>query len=389
MRVFVEGVPLFRQRTGVGQYTKNLLEALFRLDETNEYTIFSFAFLGRGTGRKPIPASPRVGYRFIRYVPLKVFNAIVRKVTAPPIDVMLGSRPDLFFFPNFVRYPLPLGSSAIAVIHDLSFVLHPEHTARRNRQFLTRYVPRTLDRCQHVVTVSQNAKQEIVQHYGTDPNKISVITPAIDHDFFYPRPKADVAAVTEKYRIRKPYILYAGTLEPRKNIKGILSAYTKLPPEVRASFSLVLAGGKGWLDREIHAELQSLQQLDIIATGYVPDADLPALYSGASVFVYPSFYEGFGMPPLEAMACNTPVIVANNSSLPEVVGDAGILVDAYDSADLAQHIEKILGDPVLADDLRRKGVERANATTWEESARRLLAVINQVGRVVRQRDGTG
>ncbi len=116
MRVFVEGTPLFRQRTGVGQYTKNLLEALFRLDETNHYTIFSFAFLGRGAKRRPIPASPRVGYRFIRYMHLKVFNAIVRKLTSPPIDIMLGSRPDLFIFPNFVRYPLPLGSRAIAVI---------------------------------------------------------------------------------------------------------------------------------------------------------------------------------------------------------------------------------------------------------------------------------
>jgi glycosyltransferase involved in cell wall biosynthesis len=379
MRVFVEGVSLFRERTGVGQYTKNLLQAVFRLDETNQYTIFSFAFLGRGAKREPIPAGPRVGYRFIRYVPRKVFNAVVRKLTSPPIDIMLGSRPDLFFFPNFVRYPLPLGSHAIAVIHDLSFVLQPQHTARRNRQFLTRYVPQTIDKCQHIVTVSQNAKNEMVQYYRVDPDRITVISPAIDHDFFYPRPKNDIDAVTKKYGITKPYILYTGTLEPRKNIKGILAACAKLPPERLASYSLVLAGGKGWLDREIQTELQALQHLDIIATGYVPDPDLPALYSGASVFVYPSFYEGFGMPPLEAMACNTPVIVANNSSLPEVVADAGILVDAHDSAELAQHIEKVLSDPALADDLRRKGLERANAFTWEESARRLLAVINQVG----------
>jgi glycosyltransferase involved in cell wall biosynthesis len=141
---------------------------------------------------------------------------------------------------------------------------------------------------------------------------------------------------------------------------------------------LVLAGGKGWLDREIHAELESLRHLDIIATGYVPDEDLPALYGGASLFVYPSFYEGFGMPPLEAMACGTPVIAADNSSLPEVVADAGILVDAHDSGELARQIEKVLGDPDLAGDLRRKGIERAKAFTWEESAKRLLAVINHV-----------
>lgn len=379
MRVFVEGTPLFRQRTGVGQYTKSLLEALFRLDKTNQYTIFSFAFLGRGANHEPIPASPRVGYRFIRYVPQKVFNGIVRKIASPPIDVMLGSRPDLFVFPNFVRYPLPLGSRAIAVIYDLSFVLHGEHTARRNRQFLTRYVPGTIEKCEHIITISENSKNEIVQYYGTDPDRISIVSPAIDHSVFYPRPETETEAVTGKYRITKPYILYAGTLEPRKNIKSILDAYTKLPPEVRSSFSMVLAGGKGWLDRDIQAQLDSLRHLDIITTGYVPDEDLPALYSGASVFVYPSLYEGFGMPPLEAMACNTPVIVADNSSLPEVVGDAGILIDAHDTDSLVQHLEKVLGDPALADDLRRRGLERAKAFTWEESARRLLAVINKVG----------
>jgi len=379
LRVFIEGTPLFRQRTGVGQYTKNLLEALFRLDQENTYTIFSFALLGHGAKARPIPETPRLGYRFIKYAHLKMFNAVVRKVTAPPIDLMLGSRPDLFLFPNFVRYPLPLGSRAIPIIYDLSFVLHPEHVARRNRQFLTRYVPLTIEKSEHIVTISENSKREIVEYYGTDPAKISIVSPAIDHSVFYPRPANEIAAVAGKYGITKPYILYTGTLEPRKNIRSILDAYEKLPEHVRASYSLVLAGGKGWLDESIKNRLDELKHLDIITTGYVPDEDLPALYSGASVFVYPSLYEGYGMPPLEAMACNTPVIVANNSSLPEVVGDAGLLVDALDVDSLAQYIEKVLGDPALAGELRRRGLDRAKASNWEESARRLLAVISEVG----------
>jgi len=243
MRVFVEGTPLFRQRTGVGRYTKNLFAALFRLDETNRYTIFSFAFLGRGAKRRPIPASARVGYRFIRYIHVKVFNSIVRKLTSPPIDIMLGSRPDLFIFPNFVRYPLPLGSRAVAVIYDLSFVLHSEHTARRNRQFLTRYVPRTINKSQHIITISQNTKDEIVQYYGADPDKISIVSPAIDHDFFYPRTMPEIDAVTRKYAITKPYILYAGTLEPRKNIRGILDAYASLPA---GGARVVFHGARRW-----------------------------------------------------------------------------------------------------------------------------------------------
>ncbi|MCU7730404.1 glycosyltransferase family 4 protein [Actinoplanes sp. KI2] len=379
LRVFVEGTPLFRQRTGVGQYTKYLLEALFRLDEENQYTIYAFGFLGRGTDTRPIPETSRVGYRFIRYMHLKAYNAVVRKLTAPPIDIMVGSRPDLFIFPDFVRHPLPLGSPAITVIYDLSFVLHPEHVAARNRRYLTRYVPQTIEKSQHIVTISENSKREIVEYYGTDPAKISIVSPAIDHSVFYPRPASEIGAVAGKYHIAKPYILYTGTLEPRKNIRSILDAYAKLPEHVRASYSLVLAGGKGWLDESIQNRLDELQHLDIITTGYVPDEDLPALYSGASVFVYPSLYEGYGMPPLEAMACDTPVIVANNSSLPEVVGDAGLLVDAHDVDSLAQHMEKVLGDPALADELRRRGLVRAKASNWEESARRLLAVISEVG----------
>ena len=370
--------PLFRQRTGVGQYTKNLLDALFRLDGTNRYTIFSFAFLGRGAKRRPIPTDSRVGYRFIRYVPLKVFNAIVRKITSPPIDVMLGKRPDLFFFPNFVRYPLPLGSRSVAVVHDLSYIFYGQYTGRRNRQFLTRYVPTTIRKSQHIIAVSQNCKDEIVSYYGVDPDKITVISPALDHDFFNPRPESEIEAVARKYGIVKPYVLFTGTLEPRKNINGLLDAYSQLPSAVRDSFSLVLAGGKGWLDREIRTHLDALAHLDLVVTGYVPDEELPALYSGAAVFVYPSFYEGFGMPPLEAMACNTPVITSNSSSLPEVVGDAGILVDAQDTAALALHMEKVLNDPALADDLRRKGLERARAFTWDDSARKLMGVINAV-----------
>ncbi|GIF25436.1 glycosyl transferase family 1 [Paractinoplanes tereljensis] len=379
LRVFIEGTPLFRQRTGVGQYTKNLLEALFRLDAENHYTIFSFAFLGKGTDVRPIPESPRLSYRFIRYMHLKMFNAVVRKVTSPPIDVMLGSKPDLFLFPNFVRYPLPLGSRAVAIIYDLSFVLHPEHVARRNREFLTRYVPLTIEKSEHIVTISENSKREIVEFYGTDPDKISIVSPAIDHSFFYPRPSNEINAVAAKYNIKKAYILYAGTLEPRKNIRSILDAYAKLPAEVREKYSLVLAGGKGWLDQDIKNRLDELQHMDIITTGYVPDEDLPALYSGATVFVYPSLYEGYGMPPLEAMACNTPVIVANNSSLPEVVGDAGVLVDAYDVDSLVMYLEKVLGDPALAAELRRRGLERARSSNWDESARRLLDVINKYG----------
>jgi glycosyltransferase involved in cell wall biosynthesis len=186
-----------------------------------------------------------------------------------------------------------------------------------------------------------------------------------------------VREVLARHGIAKPYILFTSTIEPRKNILGLLEAYAALPQELRTSHGLVLVGGKGWLDSQIHRRLGELRHLDIRLTGYVEDRDLPALYSGASVFVYPSFYEGFGMPPLEAMACGVPVVTSRNSSLPEVVGDAGILIDPGDPAAITQAICEVLGSPARAADLSRRGLERSRAFRWDESARRLAAVFEE------------
>jgi glycosyltransferase involved in cell wall biosynthesis len=379
MKIYVEGAPMFLHRTGVGQYTKSLLEHLIEQDTRNHYTIWGFLFMGRKFKSKPFPEGPRLDYHLIRWMPGKVFNAIVRKLTAPPVDLMLRRKPDLFLFPNFVRYPLALGSKSIVIVYDMSYLLHGEYTAKRNRDYLTHYVPISIKKSQHVVTISENAKREIMEHYRVPAEKITIVNPALDHDFFYRRGEPEVNKMRQKYSITKPYILYTGTLEPRKNILGILESYVQLPEDLRNSYSLVLAGGKGWLDDEIKNRLDELKDYDIITTGYVPDEDLPAIYSGASVFVYPSHYEGFGMPPLEAMACGVPVISANNSSLPEAVGDAGILIDADDTKGLAKNVERVLRDSALAKEMSEKGLKRAKKFTWESSAATMLKVINEVG----------
>jgi glycosyltransferase involved in cell wall biosynthesis len=379
MRVFVEGDHLFGNRTGVGQYSKNLLEGLVELDKQNSYTIFGFVFFGKDSHARPIPEGENLSYKLIRYIPSRLFHAIVRNISAPPIDLLLASKPDLFLFPNYVRYPVAFKEPTVVVIHDLSFVLHGQHTTRRSREYLNRYVPISARRSDHIITVSENSKKEIVEHYGIDPDKITIVHPALDHSFFFPRPSIETRDVARKYGIDQPYILYIGTLEPRKNINGILDAYSQLNKELQRSFTLVLAGDGGWLNQGIKRRLDELSALHIEVIGYVPDDDVPGLYSGASVFVYPSFYEGFGMPPLEAMACGVPVITANNSSIPEVVGDASILINAEDTPRLALEIERVLGDQKLARLLRAKGLARAKQFRWESSALILLDVIDTIG----------
>jgi glycosyltransferase involved in cell wall biosynthesis len=378
MKIFVEGGALFFRRTGVGQYTKRLLDALLVLDQKNQYTVFGFLFLGRKLKDRPLDDAPNLRYRFIRYLPSKVFNRI-RQYYIPPMDVMLGAKPDLFIFPNFVRFPLAFKAKSITVVYDMSFELHKQYVAKANQEYLSRYVPVAVKRSDHIVTISRNSKREIVEFYGVSEDKVTIVNPALDHDVYNPRPDSEVAEVKRKFKIDSKYVLYTGTLEPRKNIVGILDAYAGLDEKVRAEYALVLAGGKGWRDEQIARRLEELKDLNIIITGYVEDEDLPALYSGAALFVFPSFYEGWGMPPLEAMACGTPVISADNSSLPEVVGKAGILLDAKDTAGLTKAMRAVLTDEKLAASLREGGLKHAQNFTWQTSAKVLLEVIKRVG----------
>ncbi len=370
MKISVESSALFVRRTGVGQYLYGLMQAVSKLDNVNQYKLVAFLFLGKSV-ELPLPGFT---YKFVRYIPGRVYNWLFFHHLAPPIDLLVG-KPDIFFFPNFTIWPLARTKKSVVVIYDLSFVLQAQHS--QWDKLLGAQVPKSVSRASRVVTISENSKREIVQHYKTDPAKISIVYPAVDHGRFLPGPRND--AVLGKYKISGKYILYTGTLEPRKNIVGLLEAYATLPDPVRAAYSLVLAGGKGWLDDAIEAKLAQLSGLPIIRTGYIPDEDLPELYRGASLFVYPSHYEGFGMPPLEAMASGVPVITSNNSSLPEVVGNAGIMVDSNDTSALTTAIEDVLANPKQMTDMRQLGLAQAQKFNWEASAQKLVEVFEQVG----------
>jgi len=376
-KILIEGNSLFQKRTGVGQYTKRLFESLARLDKKNKYTFFAFLFAGKKLPQDPIKAN-NVNYQYVRYIPGRVYNKILKAKINLKIDKILGGNTDLFIFPNFVAWPTSKSARVWSIIYDASYLEHPEYSDKKNRDYLIKFVGKTVERSEKIITISQNAKKEIENHYPLSKNKIEIISPAVDYKEYFPKNKTEVTKVINKYGIDKNYILYTGTLEPRKNILGILEGYSALPKNILSSYTLVLAGGKGWLDEEIEEKLAELKELNIIRTGYVADEDLPALYSGATVFVYPSFYEGFGMPPLEAMACGTPVITSNNSSLPEVVGEAGIMIDAKDTGALTKSIEKVISSKKLQNEMIKKGIVQAKKFSWEESAKKLYELIQSI-----------
>lgn len=284
---------------------------------------------------------------------------------------------ELYHETNYI--PMHFNGPIVLTVFDLSFHLFPAtHPAKRIR-YMERYFYPRLNRASHYITISEATKQEMVKYLNLPPKKITV-TPLGMEAHFKPVPVAFLNPVLSKYGLKPgSYILYIGTLEPRKNIINLLRAYATLPTRLREQYPLVLGGGMGWLMETLDMQIQKLGiQSSTIKTGYLPGGDLPALYSGAAVFVFPSLYEGFGLPPLEAMACGTPVITSNVSSLPEVVGEAGVQVHPEDVGRLAAEIEDLITDPARRALLSQKGLERAKQFSWERCAALTLDVYDRV-----------
>lgn len=354
---------------GNESYATNLIEALAEIDSVNHYTLYvtKREALERFNNRWPnfavratLPHTPLIR------VPLTL-SAELRK---NPVDVL------------HVQFTAPLVAPCpvVASIHDLAFEHLPRTFKRRSSMQLRLTVRHTARRAAHIITLSEYSRRDIMETYGIAPERITV-TPAAAPDSFGPvTDPEELARVRDIYGIEGDYILSLGSIQPRKNLSRLIAAYSSLrnaQPGAKLP-QLVLAGKCAWLYDET---LQTISELEVgssvILTGYVPQAHLPALYSGALCFVYPSYFEGFGLPPLEAMKCGTAVIVGNRTSLPEVVGDAGVLVDPFNVGEIASAIERVIGDPGLRSQLRARGLEQAKLFNWRETARQTLAVYQQ------------
>ena len=251
----------------------------------------------------------------------------------------------------------------------------PETMNLKTKIMLKLCLKKSCRRADKIVTVSQFSKEEIVKYLNIPEEKIVVMPNGVDHSLYHPGYAEDaIEKAKRRYQIEGEYYLYLGTLEPRKNIERIVQAYARAKRP--GGPKLVLAGRRGWLYESIFAAVQELGiEEDVVFTDYVADADVPLLMSGARMFLFPSLYEGFGLPPLEAMACGTPVVTANTSSLPEVAGDAALLADPYSVREIAAAIARLEEDEALRRSLIQKGLERAAQFTWEKSAQIFYAAI--------------
>ena len=280
---------------------------------------------------------------------------------------------------GLIQYMGPFSAPCpiVTTIHDTVWRTMPETFPWKARMILDAFIPGTIARAAAVTTGSEFSRGEILRYFPRAAGKLRVVPYAVDERFHRVTDEAPLAAVRRKYDLPERFILSVGVLQPRKNVEGLIHAYSQLPPSLRGEYSLVITGKRGWLDANL-PQVARDAGAGIHFTGYVADEELPALYSLASCLVYPSFYEGFGLPPLEAMACGTPVITSNATSLPEVTGGAAVLVDPHDVPALAVAIQHLLEDPALRERLVTAGLKRAAQMTWRASAMALLDVLRQV-----------
>jgi glycosyltransferase involved in cell wall biosynthesis len=393
VRVAVDARPaVFPRKTGIGFYIWHLLRELPRVDPSTQYVAWYLDVKGALTFRSRGALSAAAGRQgrgdglalIERQVPIpaRLFEQLSERFDLPRAEWF--ARFDVLFAPNFVPPPTR-APRLVLTVHDLAFRLFPETAPHSTRRWLTR-LDQALQRAAAVIAVSAATKDDLTRLYGVPSGRITVVPHGVDRTVFRPSSEARVAEVRARFGIEGPYLLSLGGIEPRKNLARLVEAFGLLSRRTGLPEVLVIAGGgvewnpegPGGLEAALRTAAPGIRER-IRLTGYVEEADKVALMGGATALVYPSLYEGFGLPALEAMACGTPVLTSNVSALPEVVGTAGLLVDPGDAEAIAEGMRRLCEDESLRARLREEGLARSAGFSWTETARRTAAVLHEAG----------
>jgi len=362
----------YHQRAGIGRLVRELVSALARLDQETPYRLF---LAGAHSPQLPSEFSSNFSLSATRISPNWLARLWHRARVPLPVTAFCGPI-SLYHATDFVLPPLPRSVPSLLTVHDLSFIRVPEAAAPRLRAYLNVVVPRSVRRATHVIADSSATKSDLVHFYGLDPDKISVLLSGIDLQTF--SPGGVESSLLQQYGLDRPYILSVGTVQPRKNYSRLILALSRLRQQ-GYDLLLAIAGGEGWLNDELYTTLHQSGMTDSVKIlGFVQESHLPMLYRGAELLALPSLYEGFGFPVLEAMACGTPVVTSNVSSLPEVAGDAALLVDPLSLDEITDALQQILDQADLRETLIARGYLQAQGFTWAESARQLQSIYNKV-----------
>jgi glycosyltransferase involved in cell wall biosynthesis len=379
MRIGIDARLVYYRQAGIGQYILRLTEALAGMDQENEFVLLQSRkhkqTIVDQLNFKRVSLWTPSHHRLEQWtLPLEIY----------PWGLNLLHSPD--FIPPFRR-----NCKSVITVHDLAFLFYPNLLTQESARYYGQ-IDQAVRNTDHIIAVSKSTKRDIIHRLGVPEDKITVIYEAA-HPIYRPldeerllhqrcpeHSRRAVEGVKEKYHLPDDFILFVSTIEPRKNVPALLRAYRQLLDGYKRSEVLVLAGERGWLFEEVFALVEELGlESKTLFLGRVPIEDLLYLYNAAQLLVHPTVYEGFGLPPLEAMACGTPVVVSNVSSLPEIVGDAALLVDPENVSELTVAIWRLLTDEDLRADMSEKGLRRAAHFSWEKAARETLAVYLKVG----------
>jgi len=374
MRITFDLSPAVHHHAGLGRYAHELLSAMVAIDTEDSFDVLYYTPNG---AERPDPPLDRLPARQVRLSakPWRM-SVLTANYTGLAMDRWLHSG-DVFHATDHLL-PALRRSASVFTVHDLIYLFYPEYHLRLNRWFLTLMLPRFLKAADAIIAVSENTRRDAARLMGVPAEKMTVIYEGVNPAY---RPIADpavLAAVRARYYLPERFLLFFSTIEPRKNLLMLLEAYRALLDRSPAAPDLAVAGRKGWLFQPVFERVTALGlEQRVHFTDWIDEADAPALMNAAEVFLYPSLYEGFGLPPLEAMACGVPVLCSDASSLPEVVGQAGLLLPPRDTAAWVQALERLLADPALGLALRGRGLAQAKKFTWEAAARQTLAVYHQ------------
>lgn len=378
MNIGIDIRPLLtKYQTGVGEFTFQLLTALFKLDKTNNYFLF---YNSASDHNNPLNFTGENIFKLATNYPNKLLNLSLTLFGLPHLNTLLinKSKPkinglDFYFSPNFNFTSIAVPTKHILLVHDLSFEHFPEFYTIKHRLWHTLIKPKKMCAQAHLIfTPSQSTKNDIIFTYKIPAEKIKVLTPGIE-----PLKQTDLShqqqIVKQKYSFGDHFILYLGAIEPRKNITGIIDAFEKVAPQLTHAYQLIIAGPPGWKNNEIYSRANASPLKDKIKfLGFIKPEEKQTLISLASLFIFPSFYEGFGFPILEAMQCSVPVIASNRASLPEVAHNAAWLVNPNNPDDIANGIKNILLNSEIKNRLIQSGIKRAQEFTWEKTAQEFL-----------------
>jgi len=368
-KLVIDSVPLLSPLTGIGRYIYEISKELEKRDafEINYFYGYYSDKLMNPSSKPTVKSLKTIITRFTFIKKLvREIILLLGKINAKSYDI--------YWEPNLLPNQNIKTKKLITTVHDFSFVLHKEYHPKERIEYIDKYFTKNIIKSDMIITGSHFTKNEILQRLDFKEEQIEVIYHGIDHNLFQVYSNEDLKV---DFELPKKFILSVGSIEPRKNLIGLLEAYSKLSLEIKKEYKLVIAGFKGWENKEIMALIEKNQE-NIHYLGFISDKELSIVYNLASLFVFPSFYEGFGLPVLEAMACGTPVVCSDSSSIPEVGGDAVVYCDPNNTDDISNKIVQVLNDTELQKSMKVSGIKRAKEFTWEKSASQHIKVFQKV-----------